>query len=398
MNQIFYIIAFTGLAVLVKRILYPTTGTEAQLLTALWESIDKNLTVVVPVTLEFGDIGFVFPDLVSASQIQVDSQLRNIDQEQYKVILIDKLHVDPRRIKSSPPESNEDLSVDYSIELVHASENYVVFHEEEFKAFNFYTSSAIHENDLPFFLTQCILSHLLNNDLKLLSSKRPTYYRPEINVNLVTIFLEGDEYIEIPLAHHCDDFFEPFVTGLREYSSVRIHQSVLNTTERTLAEDIKLFERNNSLALFYTHTSNELRLRQLIPTADVSYFPFATTPIAKEDVWPFLYHAKSAITALLEIPMFPRENLRVKLWSMKKHNTIRFLADSVSLLIKSTDGGCTHGLATQLRKEIESAVTIVIAASVSHSQPDWDILFQRSWTLLERVQAHAKRCQVQVQK
>lgn len=391
-----HLIVTLSIAIFITKKFASTCDGRTDQLILLKEYIDHVLPITVPVTLEFGDTGFAFPDLVKATQIQVDSHLKDIGQERYDVVLLDNLYIDALRNSSISAVDHNSTSVNYAVEMVHASDNYVVIDSNKFRAFNFYSSAAIHENDIPYFVAQCILYHLLRTDLSLIRRPNATNYLPQLNVNLISVFLNGDNYIDIPTEQYTTEVLQDFLRELSHYCSVKVQCHILNSTENSITEDFRQFQSKETLNLIYSHLSNEYRLLNLMPNHDISYFDFRKPVVTRQDLWPYLYHARNAIASYLELPVFPRDNIRIKVWAMKKHNTIKFLLETVSIL-QQLDHSCN--ISSMSRKkhqsEVEEIVGTIASSKTNRTQPNWDLLFERSWTVLTNAQHASAECSVE---
>ncbi|EDK41481.2 hypothetical protein PGUG_05579 [Meyerozyma guilliermondii ATCC 6260] len=395
MRSWLHLIVSLSIAIFLTKKFTSTNDGRTDQLRSLKEYIDHVLPITVPVTLEFGDTGFAFPDLVKATQIQVDSHLKSIGQERYEVVLLDNLYVDPLRNSSITAVDHNSTSNDYAVEMVHASENFVVIDSNKLKAFNFYSSAAIHENDIPYFVAQCILYHLLRTDLSLLQRPNATVYSPQLHVNLVSVFLNGDDYIDIPTEEYKREVLHDFLKEVSYYCSVKVQCHTLNSTENSITDDLRQFESKDTLNLIYSHVSNKYRLSNLLPSHDISYFDFREPVVTRQDLWPFLYHVRNAIASYLELPAFPRDNIRMKLWAMKKHNTIKFLSETVTTL-QQFDRSCNTSSMSRKKyqSEVEEIVGTIASFNNNKTQPNWDILFQRSWTVLTNAQHVSAECSV----
>ncbi|ODV65236.1 hypothetical protein HYPBUDRAFT_95920, partial [Hyphopichia burtonii NRRL Y-1933] len=115
----------------------------------------------IPISLRFGDAGFQFPDLVEASQIQVDFDIQERMKGKFfpKIKLVNDLI--PNRNISIEYEKDDK----YVVELLLSDENSVIVDEAAYKAFALYTMRAVHANDLPFYIAQIINYNLLAPDM-----------------------------------------------------------------------------------------------------------------------------------------------------------------------------------------------------------------------------------------
>ncbi|ODV80235.1 uncharacterized protein CANTADRAFT_49948, partial [Suhomyces tanzawaensis NRRL Y-17324] len=113
----------------------------------------------IPIHLMFGDKGFAFPDLIPATQLQLDYHITQMyPSSPFRLQLVDNL-------KSSLQVGgtiniNDWGKNNYVVELVHGEENEIFLDPNLMKVTLFYTLASIHSNDLPFLVTQTIMDHL----------------------------------------------------------------------------------------------------------------------------------------------------------------------------------------------------------------------------------------------
>ncbi|KAI3402320.2 hypothetical protein KGF56_004890 [Candida oxycetoniae] len=127
-----------------------------------------DITVTIPVSLTFINEKFNMPDLIAASQIQIDREIKRLTNVSIQVLLKDNLDG-----MSERQEYNVDLVLqrDDSLGIFPASLTAVVF----------YSLDSIHSNDLPFFITQTILHHFLYADIQLLNRPNTDDLPEELN-------------------------------------------------------------------------------------------------------------------------------------------------------------------------------------------------------------------------
>ena len=117
-------------------------------------SSDIRPTKSNPVSINFEKDSeyFNFPDLVAATQIQIDSELRYITNSSVNVQLVDNLNNPKNHTK-------------YSVDLVLSRDNYLGISSDGLKGYVLYSYEAIHSNDLPYLIVQTILYHLLKFEI-----------------------------------------------------------------------------------------------------------------------------------------------------------------------------------------------------------------------------------------
>lgn len=87
----------------------------------------------VPVYVSYGDKGFNFPDLLAASQIELD-QITGAYQLKW----------------------GEGLAEDYTLQLQLSGEDTMYMNEAKTQAYLMYSMAAVHANDLPFYVAQAV--------------------------------------------------------------------------------------------------------------------------------------------------------------------------------------------------------------------------------------------------
>ncbi|EEQ43858.1 conserved hypothetical protein [Candida albicans WO-1] len=117
-------------------------------------SSDIRPTKSIPVSINFEKDSeyFNFPDLVAATQIQIDSELRYIANSSVNVQLVDNLNNPKNHTK-------------YSVDLVLSRDNSLGISSDGLKGYVLYSYDAIHSNDLPYLIVQTILYHLLKFEI-----------------------------------------------------------------------------------------------------------------------------------------------------------------------------------------------------------------------------------------
>lgn len=97
---------------------------------------------------------FNFPDLVKATQIQIDAELPYVTNRSLSVHLLDNLCGDIPVYQTN-----------YSVELVLSRDNSLAVSSDGQIAYVYYSYEAIQSNDLPYMITQTILYHLLKSEV-----------------------------------------------------------------------------------------------------------------------------------------------------------------------------------------------------------------------------------------
>lgn len=97
---------------------------------------------------------FNFPDVVEATQIQIDAELPYVTNRSLSIHLLDNLRGDIPVYQTN-----------YSVELVLSRDNSLAVSSDGQIAYVYYSYVAIQSNDLPYLITQTILYHLLKSEV-----------------------------------------------------------------------------------------------------------------------------------------------------------------------------------------------------------------------------------------
>lgn len=103
------------------------------------------------VFVTFGDRGFTFHDAVLVAQLEIDHQEHEVLPDRYHVELVDCLN----------HACEYDRQWDFTLELLLLDSDTIAVDSESLTAFLFYQIESIHSNDLPFYMAQAVLYHLL---------------------------------------------------------------------------------------------------------------------------------------------------------------------------------------------------------------------------------------------
>ncbi|CAI5756080.1 unnamed protein product [Candida verbasci] len=116
-----------------------------------------EVDIKIPIYIQFANEQFKFPDLIVATQFQLDSELKHLTNKSLKVELIDKLENNLYEQNQSNFEDN------YIVDLVLSDENSLAISSDKLNAYVLYTLDSIYANDLPFLISQTVLYHLIYN-------------------------------------------------------------------------------------------------------------------------------------------------------------------------------------------------------------------------------------------
>lgn len=243
----------------------------------------------VPVYVNFAEPGFRFPDLIQAAQSQVDYELQRIfaGTPPIHITLVDNLH-------KTYNESDVDK---YQINLILSNENSVAVDSDFLAAFVFYDLATIHANDLPFYLTQSVVYHLLSPDIELLLQgfDHPFEYAQDFLVSLVT-----SPPLSPQLLQNVTNQLSRFVAQLAPVANV------------SLWIDSPKEAPPGSISIHYNHHFGE--------------------EFADDAVSEMVAVTKMQIKTILGIPENPSNNIPLKLISLARYKSLHGLISCLDLL------------------------------------------------------------------
>ncbi|KAK6202961.1 uncharacterized protein RJT21DRAFT_112896 [Scheffersomyces amazonensis] len=305
--------------------------------------IKNDLVISIPVHLSFGDEGFKFPDLAKAVQIQVDQELNYIYPGRIKIEIIDQLEL---------PYSNETdtfLKSQYMIELIHADKDFVGMDSELCKCYVFYTLDSIHSNDLPFFVTQAIIHHLLMSEIY-------TFRNNEFQDHLLSgvpysigISLNINSNITESLVMELEDYFD----ALKDIYNIAHYIEVNNLNQEHSAT------RKFNIIVVENLTNNT--------TEDLPTSSNTVTVLKLADLESVVPDITKVLDDHLGLSQHPSNNVNLKIHSLYRFNTIKLLEkilDEVRLNKKVNE---------DFKDEVVSLANDVIAAKM-----DWKHLYARA--------------------
>ncbi|KAF3993735.1 hypothetical protein FT663_01148 [Candidozyma haemuli var. vulneris] len=243
---------------------------------ALRDYVSNDFAVSQPIHIRFRDIGFRFPDLIEATQVQLDYHLRSRGIP-YRYPLIDELpkHI-PRFggestvtktadvfvltedgtevITSSEPTADADSvdvsiapSSEFSLDMAQGGNIGVWLDSYKYRAMMTYTLEAIHANDLPFYLAQTISDHLCEIDLNAYANRHTIdfdLYVPQLTLNVIAAedsVKKDSSVVEDALKESIDkhlDAIRPFVNVTSKIQTIDVTknriplQSMKNSTSQ----------------------------------------------------------------------------------------------------------------------------------------------------------------------
>lgn len=285
-------------------------------------------TINVPVHINFAEPGFNFPDLIKASQYQLDHDLGKLfpDGPPISITLVDNLG----------NTYNESDVANYQINLILSNENSVAVDSDYLAAFVFYNLATVHSNDLPFFITQSVIYHLLSPDIEVLQQgfNHPFEFKTNFLVNLMV-----SPPLPLQLQHKISAQLKNFTTLL---------QPVANVSILYLAEP----------------SSDAVNIRYNLKLKE---------DFTEEILGDLINLTKSQIQTVMGIPENPSNNLPLKLLSVVRAKSLHGLISCTDLL------QVLHTLHPQSvaesRRKLFSLIDKITQASESN---DWFALLQQT--------------------
>lgn len=268
-------------------------SSDRKLAESLLEYVTQNFAIRQDVDIRVGDLGLRFPDLVEATQLQLNHRLKqanipfvyNLVDELPKIVIRPRnKDFEPEEVIITPvetPSSTEsdfavptnlenDNSVgkdsagdnssaatstisrtipEYFVELVLADKVGIWQDLHELKVILTYSLEACHQNDLPFYLTQAIYDHLLLPDVELFDTGRDfSQFVPQLKVNIIA----AEELGESPetLRSHLESTMEFLASQISPYVETSIEFFVIDVTKKRVPAAL-LSNNTATLNIFY---------------------------------------------------------------------------------------------------------------------------------------------------
>lgn len=290
--------------------------------------IIRDARITIPIKIRYGDEGFNFPDLVEATQNQIDAHVLNKPASIFSYKLMDDL-------KPSGKENHlsHNNSLEYTVELALGGDNSVVLHPDEFKAYLYYETSAVLSNDLPFFITQVIASHLMwpDFDVKSLIAK------PFFTHIILNVIYKADKSVskksEKTLRHAVDDLKNLFVSMYDiELTISEVNGSVSNSGEVKVQKDTKRID-----LIIEQDSSDTTKKIKLIGDGDEVSQTVEKLENDEMDYERFAIYTMVAdfiIEASGDFKHCP-SNLNLAVKSLQRHYTVANLLDVINIAVNS---------------------------------------------------------------
>lgn len=388
---------------------------DRKLAESLLEYVTHNFAIRQDIHILVGDLGLRFPDLVEAAQRQLDHRLR-LENVPYVYNLVDelpKIVVRPRNKDFEPleviltpsdetatselesptengqldsPSETSDSNLfftsdesrpipEYQVQLVLADRVGIWHDLHELKVILTYSLEACHQNDLPFFLTQAVIDHLMAPDLELLtnSSRDFSQFTPLLKINIVA----AEELGESPetLKRELGSAVDLLASQISPYVETSTEFVVVDVTKKRVPTAF-LSNTTSTLNLFYLTSlagiTNKVQGVDLfhIHYEDVeerSYDPYGTAHSQQRaterryNSTEFVKEATLAIIRAAGLGNLEAENVNLLVESTMKHSTISGVVAVLEDLLR----------AEEFDSEKFQAVATLVDTILSENSHDW---------------------------
>lgn len=325
----------------------------------------------------FENTGLRFPDLVTASQMQLD----HILQQQnilFRYTLIDDLaqEFDPflsvaeptspmlitldatesLSVKATVAEAKERTKPTYSVALA-LSDSVSIYHDIFApKVIMGYDLNAVHKNDMPFFVTQAIIDHLLAVDFstaKLLCNSTFADYSPRLEVNFVAVEELGDTPSEIVEAIR--NHFAEIQQRLSPFAKLDVRFVLVDVTKNRLRP---ANTKNSTQSLNFVYLTSLLGFADEIQGVPIRHLTkekverlkdgevlYGTELLERQrkldsatyNITSFVQSAQFAILSASGLPMVDSENLAMRAESAMKYYTITGIVGELDRITQNLD-------------------------------------------------------------
>lgn len=320
--------------------------------------IVDDLAITIPIYVRFGDRGFNFPDLVDATQIGLDYELLKIMDTNWRFKLVNELTSN----WSSPDDGK------YILELTHSDGNSVTIDTNLFKAQIHYTQASIHANDLPFYITQATLEHLMSAEiemLRFLETSDQAVDHDFIDVKIIIIGLKSKHYASI--FEWNLNAFDSFRTEVLDLSNV----TITVTTLESLFEDYNIINSPRSLHYIYSDIHNEVFIpTEMVYPICVSYIH--NDSLTNEDAAHFISKITKDLEDLMGLPKNPTNNLGMKVYAMKRYLTLKGFIESIDYLLTATMRNKRDSV--EIGKFASNLYSVIDCLHNNESKHDWSSL------------------------
>lgn len=356
---LYFIICLVGILFPLVSLFKNNSALSIEELQRMKSFIIDDLAITIPIFVRFGDKGFNFPDLVDAAQMELDYELRKTVNTSWRFKLVNEL--------ASNRTSSDDGQ--YILELSHSDDNFVIVEPNKCKAQVHYSQASVHANDLPFFMTQAMLEHLMSAEIELLGllkSPDKASDSPFIDARIIVIGLKSRHYADI---------FEENLMPLNSFATEVLGLSnvtVTVTALESLTEDDNIINSPSSLYYLYSDIHNEAFISNETNYPNrISYI--YNNSVTNDDATYFISKVTDDLKGFMGFPKNPTNNLAIKINAMKRYLTLKGLIESIDHLTIATIGD-KNSFSGQIEKLVNNLNPIIDCLHKNESKHDWNNL------------------------
>lgn len=330
--------AFFWIVVVVLPLLFPRLAIRLnalpneQSLLNFQSFLTNDLDLVTTIGIRYKGKGFVFPDLIQATKIQVDTRIKEILLRNWSIELISLP-------SSDEPKDIEHDKCEYIVDLNISEEDYVFYDDAEPRVEAAFSLNAVHSNDLPFILTQGIIDHLIRAELDIRKSfeqhnERPKAVRDVVEITIVHSQnignINGSDFRRI-----IERELEPYRQSLLGLKNVNVHFCNYAELDRDWRHSIQ-----SSLISCLTSNDYKTFSKNYVSPFNSGLVLIDFEGLSDSEI---LGTVMETIEEILGFPQHPKNNLKVRLAAMEVNSTLevalKLLKGIINLRrsIKSTD-------------------------------------------------------------
>lgn len=322
-NNVYFRNIIVPLVVLIFPFLFGPQGSDLQVPKGQfnWDEIG----ITIPVYVRFGGGHFNFPDLVEATQLQIDAEIEHISEMKIKLLLVDELDLKQQNPDDDDNNNLESLSSNkYSIELVFSGENTVAIDPELLKVYHSFNLESIHSNDLPFLITQSVIYHLFSPEFHVFKNGITDLDERKFKVLIIM-----DDTISVTQFLQFQTLIASYVSKIDGLFNLEIEFVGLESSLRSFFLD----KSNLTTTFTYACTLDEFVDKNLDTTdkvedssnnTNVQMFIGQLKKLSNDpEIW--LDSMTSIIEELLRLPVHPTNNIALKTMSLRRFKTLQYI-------------------------------------------------------------------------
>lgn len=339
-------------------------SSEVALLSRLLQHVQQR-KINIPITLRFGDSGFKFTDLVRAAQIQVDHEL-DLSNATFSVTLLDGLN------------SKNQSSTGLTAELILSNENTIALDPDLLTVYIFYDLAAIHANDLPFFIAQTVVYHLMSAEMEIskrLFNEQFTYTSSK-TVNFINVYSDGEVFHEVDL----EGAFANFTRAIHPFTNITTNKFTIDS--KLLNHSLP--QVNDSDLNFFYSSSNTTSIPAQIRSHVKSCAPSQSVESCLEE---FITESVQSVGKALGLPTNPSNNLKMRMSSVCRFNTVHGLVASIRNM-ESTTATSSDPYYKALIPDLHELLEEVYQLEFGHTE--WLNLLAKSYAVFQRTKILAQ--------